>query len=264
MSNITSNALPVIAGVEITTDDEGRFNLNMLHRASGAGDDKSPGQWLRRKTTKELIEELDANLLKNNQDVNLHLDQRSINSVHGGTTPGTFAHELLAIEYAGWISPAFRLQVNQTFLDYKTGKLKPAFDPMEILGDPRFLRSTLLGYSEKLIALENQVEEMKPEVEAYERLAKSDGAMCITDAAKHLQGKPSDLFRLLSEKRWIYRRAGGKSWLAYQDKIQSGLLLHKVTQVTKSDGTEKIIEQVLVTAKGLTRLSKMIGMDEAA
>lgn len=264
MSNITSNALPVIAGVEITTDDEGRFNLNALHKASGEGKHKSPSEWLRLKQTNELIAELETNLLKNNQDGNSRLAHKAVNSVHGGTTPGTFAHELLAIEYAGWISPAFRLQVNQTFLDYKTGKLKPAFDPMEILGDPRFLRSTLLGYSEKLIALENQVEEMKPEVEAYERLAKSDGAMCITDAAKHLQGKPSDLFRLLSEKRWIYRRAGGKSWLAYQDKIQSGLLLHKVTQVTKSDGTEKIIEQVLVTAKGLTRLSKMIGMDEAA
>ncbi|MGT3291634.1 KilA-N domain-containing protein, partial [Yersinia enterocolitica] len=34
-----------------------------------------------------------------------------------GVNQGTFAHELLAIEYAGWISPAFRLQVNQTFLD---------------------------------------------------------------------------------------------------------------------------------------------------
>ncbi|HEL7984744.1 TPA: KilA-N domain-containing protein [Escherichia coli] len=33
-----------------------------------------------------------------------------------------FAHELLAVEYAGWISPAFRLHVNQTFIDYRTGK----------------------------------------------------------------------------------------------------------------------------------------------
>ncbi|HAX5210387.1 TPA: KilA-N domain-containing protein, partial [Escherichia coli] len=33
-----------------------------------------------------------------------------------------FAHELLAVEYAGWISPVFRLHVNQTFIDYRTGK----------------------------------------------------------------------------------------------------------------------------------------------
>ncbi|EAB2722577.1 KilA-N domain-containing protein [Salmonella enterica] len=30
---------------------------------------------------------------------------KAVNSVHGGTTLGTFAHELLSIEYAGWISP---------------------------------------------------------------------------------------------------------------------------------------------------------------
>ena len=42
----------------------------------------------------------------------------------GGTTPGTFTHELLAIEYAGWISPAFRLRVNQAFIDLKTGQLQ--------------------------------------------------------------------------------------------------------------------------------------------
>ncbi|OTA18172.1 hypothetical protein Xbed_03169 [Xenorhabdus beddingii] len=44
--SITTKALPVIAGVEITTDSEGRFNLNALHKASGAGESKKPSQWL--------------------------------------------------------------------------------------------------------------------------------------------------------------------------------------------------------------------------
>lgn len=128
MSNITSNALPVIAGVEITTDDEERFNLNALHKASGEGKHKSPSEWLRLKQTNELIAELETNLLKNNQDGNSRLAHKAVDSVHGGTTPGTFAHELLAIEYAGWISASFRLQVNQTFLDYRRGKLTPAIE----------------------------------------------------------------------------------------------------------------------------------------
>ncbi|WP_277992788.1 phage antirepressor KilAC domain-containing protein [Yersinia enterocolitica] len=184
--------------------------------------------------------------------------------VKGGVNQGTFAHELLAIEYAGWISPAFRLQVNQTFLDYKTGKLQPATDPMAALNDPVFLRNTLLGYSEKVIALENKVEEMKPEVEAFERLVKATtGSMCITNAAKYLQIKPTNMFRTLSENRWIYRRVGGRSWVAYQDKIQSGLLEHKLTTVTRSDGDEKVIEQVLVTPKGLTKLSKLFAQQAA-
>lgn len=168
---VSKSSLPVICGVEITTDSAGRFNLNALHKASGAGKEKAPNEWLRLKQTKELITELEANLLKNIQTGDSRSAQKSVNVVNGGATPGTFTHELLAIEYAGWISPSFRLQVNQTFIDYKTGKLTPAFDPMVALNDAEFLRGTLLTYSEKVIALEHQVEEMQPDVEALDRKA---------------------------------------------------------------------------------------------
>ncbi|WP_235896028.1 phage antirepressor KilAC domain-containing protein [Yersinia alsatica] len=187
-----------------------------------------------------------------------------LDSVKGGLAQGTFAHELLAIEYAGWISPSYRLKVNQTFLDYKAGKLKPAFDPMAALNDPEFLRGTLLTYSEKVIALEHKVEEMQPDVEALHRISKADGSMCITNTAKHLQVQPKVLFRMMSENHWIYKRIGNKNWLAYQDKIQSGYLEHKVTTVQKGDGTEKVVEQVLVTPKGLTKLSKMMSINGLA
>ncbi|MGQ2831450.1 phage antirepressor KilAC domain-containing protein, partial [Leptospira interrogans] len=82
--------------------------------------------------------------------------------------------------------------------------------------------------------------------------------------AKHLQVQPKFLFKLLSERHWIYRRAGGKAWLGYQDKIQSGYLEHKVTTVNRSDGSEKIVEQVLITAKGITKISKLLGVNAAA
>ncbi|EKN5164224.1 TPA: phage antirepressor KilAC domain-containing protein [Yersinia enterocolitica] len=251
---LANKSLPVIAGVEINTDSEGRFNLNSLHKASGLGTNKAPAQWLRTQSAQNLVQEL----------TDMHICTSPLNSVKGGLAQGTFAHELLAVEYAGWISPSYRLKVNQTFLDYKTGKLKPAFDPMAALNDPEFLRGTLLTYSEKVIALEHKVEEMTPDVEALERIAKSDGTMCITNAAKHLQVQPKFLFKLMSENHWIYRRTGGRTWLAYQERIQQGVLEHKVTTVSLGDGSEKVVEQVLVTAKGLTKLSKMLGISGVA
>lgn len=108
------NHLPVICGVEITTDRAGRYNLNALHRASGLGAHKAPAQWLRTLSAKQLIEELEKETMQN-----------CIVSFEG-RGGGTFAHELLAVEYAGWISPAFRLKVNQTFIDYRAGRLQPA------------------------------------------------------------------------------------------------------------------------------------------
>ncbi|CNF26848.1 putative DNA-binding protein (Roi) [Yersinia nurmii] len=250
--NVANKSLPVIAGVEINTDTASRFNLNALHKASGGEKKDGPAYWLALDSTKNLINEL------NKQTTEITVVKKE------GRNGGTYAHELLAVEYAGWISPSYRLKVNQTFLDYKAGKLKPVFDPMAALNDPEFLRGTLLTYSEKVIALEHKVEVMQPDVDALERIAKADGALCITDAAKNLQVQPKFLFRLLSENRWIYKRLGSKTWVGYQDKIQSGYLEHKVHTVVRNDGSEKVTEQVLVTAKGLTKLSKMLGVSGVA
>ncbi|MDE9519728.1 KilA-N domain-containing protein [Xenorhabdus bovienii] len=136
--NIANNNLPVIAGVEITTDSEGRFNLNALHKASNESDSKKPSEWLRLSSTKSLINELSGNS---------HLGQEVIKSVRGGTSPGTFAHELLAVSYAGWISPAFQLQVNQTFIDYRSGKLAPASPEKSKSGLPEYRRARTLKMS---------------------------------------------------------------------------------------------------------------------
>lgn len=108
------------------------------------------------------------------------------------------------------------------------------------------------------------IEEMIPKTRALDRLAASDGSIAITNAAKDLQVRPRDLFRWLNEHRWIYRRAGYGGWLAYQDRIQSGLLEHKVTTVERSDGSEKTVEQVRITSKGLVKLAELLANDEAA
>lgn len=261
------NSMPVIAGVEITTDEAGRFNLNALHKAhlsmnpSLHKNSKQPADWLKLDQAKELIEALfnseDFHSWGFNQeDQHFGLVVTKVGRYGGGT----FAHELLAISYAGWISPAFQLQVNQVFLDYRTGKLAQVVDPMVALNDPATMRGLLLSYSEKVIDLEHKVEEMQTDVEALERIAKADGSMCITNAAKHLQVQPKYLFQLLLSKRWIYKRAGGKVWIAYQDKLQSGVLEHKVDVVTRPDGSEKVSERVLVTAKGIAAISKMLSV----
>ena len=140
----------------------------------------------------------------------------------------------------------------------------PQRDPMAILSDPAAMRGLLLTYTEKVIALESKVQEQAPKVEALDRIAtKTIGSMCITDAAKHLQVTPKHLFRWLHANAWIYRRAGGSHWIAYQNRMPHHLE-HKITTVERSDGTEKVCEQVLVTANGLARLAMLLGVKEAA
>ena len=137
-------------------------------------------------------------------------------------------------------------------------------DPVQVLNDPAAMRGLLLTYADKVLALESTVQTLAPKAEALDRFATfAEGSMCITNAAKALQVQPKAFFRWLQEHQWIYRRTGGSGWLAYQARIQVGYLDHKVTTVERSDGTQKVVEQVLVTAKGLAKLSSQLNLQPA-
>ena len=136
---------------------------------------------------------------------------------------------------------------------------KPVFDYTTVLSDAGMMRGLLLTYTEKVMALESTVKILEPKATALDLLSSGEGSQCITDSAKALKMQPKKLFSFLQEVHWIYKRAGGKNWLGYQDKIQQGLVEHKITTVTRSDGSEKVIEQVLLMPKGITKLSEMLG-----
>lgn len=100
--------------------------------------------------------------------------------------------------------------------------------------------------------------ELTPKAAALDRLSTADGSLCITDAAKAIQVQPKALFSYLRQHNWIYKRPGGKSYLGYQARTNAGDLEHKVTTVLRGDGSEKVVEQVLVTPRGLTKLAMLL------
>ena len=141
-------------------------------------------------------------------------------------------------------------QARQYFIEME--KVAKSTDPMMLLNDPVYLRGALVTYSERVI-------ELTPKAEAFDRLSTAtEGAMNLTNAAKHLQMQPRVFNQFLFANGWIYKRTVGSAWIAYQDKLQRGYLEHKAHPVTQPDGTEKIYPQVLVTAKGLAKLSTML------
>ncbi|PCR95038.1 DNA-binding protein [Pseudomonas fluorescens] len=101
--------------------------------------------------------------------------------------------------------------------------------------------------------------DQEPKVAAIKRLAAAEGAICITDAAKHLQLKPSKLFAWMQQNRWIFRRQGSGRWTAYQPRITSGHMVHKVTALKPDSetGADRAAFDPLVTPKGLARLAEL-------
>ena len=98
-----------------------------------------------------------------------------------------------------------------------------------------------------------------PKAEALDRITLSDGSMCLTNAAKVLGMPPKKFIDWMQQNDWIYRRAGSSKHIGYQNRVQAGYLDHKVTTASRTDGTEKTVEQVLVTTKGLAKLAQAVG-----
>lgn len=91
----------VISETFIRQDDDGRYCLNDLHRASGANPNHRPRQFLRNGQAKALIKEMGG-------------AQICASVVHGDGG-GTYVAKELVYAYAMWISPAFALKVIRTY-----------------------------------------------------------------------------------------------------------------------------------------------------
>ncbi|MDR8400089.1 phage antirepressor KilAC domain-containing protein [Paraburkholderia sp. USG1] len=153
------------------------------------------------------------------------------------------------------LSPEFTARLVDRWQELEARAATPAFAIPQSLPDALRLAADLADERDQL---KIEVQAAAPKVKALDRLTFADGAMCITDAAKTLQLQPKALFDWLSANQWIYRRPACATWTAYQDKIQRGVLEHKITTVNRADGSEKVTSRVLVTAKGLAELAQKL------
>jgi len=249
---VSENALTV-AGTRVRRDAAGRYCLNDLHRAAGGENRHQPGKFTTLKTTRELADALLAGLSE--------IGEAPLATVNDGIDNGTYAAKELVYAYAMWISPAFHLAVIRAYDALLTAP--PAVDPTKLTRAD--LARLVLDAEAEIAQLQHQVDEAAPKVAALERIAEaSAGATCITTAAKAIGIKPKALFAWLRENLWIYRRAGSAVWNAYQHRLAAGLLEHKVATISRPDGSDKVVQQVLVTPKGLAKLAEALGKAVAA
>lgn len=123
---------------------------------------------------------------------------------------------------------------------------------------PEALRFAALQAEENL-QLQQVIAKQAPKVEALHRLAKTQSDVCITTAAQILGIRPTKLFAWLNQNRWIHRRTAHSSWVAYQPRLTSGWLKHKLVKVGGGEGLDiKVVEQVMVTRSGMVALAEQL------
>ena len=240
------NAL-TIADRTIRMDEAGRFSLNDLHRAGGGANKHRPSLWLSNRQTKDLIAELDA-----------EAGIPALAVQRGGSRAGTYAGRETALAYSAWVSPTFHVRVLRAADAVLTGQIQQAPDMNATLRDPQTLRALLSEQVDERLRLEHQVAEQAPCAAAFNRLAGARGVVSITAAAKALHLPPTALFAWLKDSGWIYRSGDHGGWLAYQRRMDSGHMRHRSVTVERSDGTPRLVEQPVVTAKGLARLAELL------
>ena len=152
------------------------------------------------------------------------------------------------------LSPEFTARVVDRWQELEAQAATPAFQLPTSLPEALRLAADL---AEQKMQLEATISAQAPKVEAFSRIAESDGLHNLTSTAKQMNIRPSTLTNYLSTNQWIYKRAGSKHWVAYQAKIEQGLLRHKTFSYGDSTGETWTREQVMVTPKGLTHLAEI-------
>lgn len=114
---LNPNNKPLVIGdFTIRQDDDGRYCLNDLHKASGDDKKHFPAYFLRNQQTKDLIAEIELSNVNGSDSEryeNLHIAVKVIKG--GSDKQGTYVVKELVYAYAMWISPKFHLMVIRAY-----------------------------------------------------------------------------------------------------------------------------------------------------
>lgn len=149
----------------------------------------------------------------------------------------------------------------------RNGRYAPV-EPEPQFPVPRTLPEALrmaADLAEANAGLQAVIAKQAPKIEALDRIATADGAMCLTNAAKHLQVPPRTFIAWLQANAWVFRR--GAVLVPLQHRIDQGYMVMKVGVRRVEVGgvaAERTYEQGLITARGLARLARLLSSHEEA
>lgn len=151
-------------------------------------------------------------------------------------------------------------EARQYFIECERASKSAPIDPMQMLSDPAAMRGLLLTYTEKVLLLENKVDELTPKAHALDLISADKDTLTLTEVAKILGVKLKELTARLHAEGWVYRLNG--AWVAYDRYIKNKCLEYKEANFTdEKTGLGRKKPYCHVTPKGLTKLAQMYSVE---
>ncbi|MFZ1106288.1 MAG: KilA-N domain-containing protein [Hyphomicrobiaceae bacterium] len=138
MTTSRDNApLLVLRGVSVREDEHGNVCLNDLWTLAGGPENRRPVDWRRSTRATALEAALNDRMVEN-----LHHSGASARETYRTTGKGrgsrTFAHPVLALDYAEYLEPALAVEMREIFLRYRAADISLANDILDrIIGQVR-------------------------------------------------------------------------------------------------------------------------------
>jgi len=164
---------------------------------------------------------------------------------HGGSTPGTWMHQKLALKFAAWLSPEFELWVYDRIEDIAEYGFTATPDKLEeMIANPDLVISLANELkrerSEKQrLSIQNELQQKQltiaaPKVQYHDEVLQAINTHTSTTIAKELGMSAQALNRELKRKSVIYFHDG--HWVLYSKYQGLGYTKTKTTTYENSEG----------------------------
>lgn len=230
-------------GNEVTfRNSEGVAYVNATQMAKYFG--KQPVHWLNQSGTNDFIDELSK--LRNRSLTELVIVTK------GGSNPGTWMHEDVALEFSRWLSPAFSIWCNDRIKELLSVGITATPQTIEdMLSNPdmiiqmatqlKDLRTKTMRQEAQLQTAQQYFQIVKPKAEYYDDVLTSNSQITTNSIAMELGVSAIRLNQMLSGRKIIYKQ-GGK-WLlgssyrgkGYDDTYTYKYFNSKGEQMTKTE-----------------------------
>lgn len=224
--------------------------------------DKKPIRWLQNQQTQDFLAEYSK--VTNRTLVDL------VRVIKGGSNPGTWMYEDIALEFARWLSPKFAIWCNDRIKELlTTGVTTLSDDDAMILHSIQVLQKRVADSKQQIAALSSQnkqlafsnqqkdtqilsltseVETMKPKADYYDLILNSKNTVTTTQVAQDYGFTAIAFNRLLMQMRIQHKV--GTQWILYQPYLSSGYVTSKPIDIVRSNGAQDVIYNTVWTQKG--------------